>query len=138
MMIVQVKCSNAKKGKSILYTIGENARIRFDGYTSKDESNFYSFGKKIREAATNDYYYEDIRDALKRIIEKNPQGKFVPNLRMMELPSENLNENLKKCLSLSDRILMISCDRKPLHHIHKLHSEGAQNVKNVNGVDRVL
>ena len=76
-LIVQVKCSNAKRGKSILFSIEENAKINLIEFTSKDESNFYTFGKKVREAANNDFYYEEIRDALKKIVEENPQGKFV-------------------------------------------------------------
>ena len=76
-LVVQVKCSNAKKGKSILFSIEDKAKINLIAFTSKDESNFYTFGKKIREAAGNLFYYEEIRDALKKIVKENPQGKYV-------------------------------------------------------------
>ena len=76
-LIVQVKCSNAKRGKSILFSIEDKAKINLIAFTSKDESNFYTFGKKIREAAGNLFYYEEIRDALKKIVKDNPKGKYV-------------------------------------------------------------
>lgn len=76
-LMVHVKCSNAANGKSLLFSIGEKAKISNISFTEKDESNFYTFGKKTRDAANDEFMYEEIRNALREIVKESPQGRYV-------------------------------------------------------------
>ena len=76
-LVVHVKCSSAARGKSMLFSIGENAKIEDIAFTDKDESNFYTFGKKVREAANDEFMFEEVRNALQQVVKENPKGKFV-------------------------------------------------------------
>ena len=76
-LIVHVKANNSIIGKSMLFSIGENAKVTMDGFTSKNDSNFYTFGKKVRDAANDSFLYEQIRNALKKVVKENPQGRYV-------------------------------------------------------------
>ena len=76
-LVVHVKCSSAARGKSMLFSIGENAKIEDIVFTDKDESNFYTFGKKVREAANDEFMFEEVRNALQKVVKENPNGKFV-------------------------------------------------------------
>ena len=76
-LMVHVKCSNAAKGKSVIFRIGNKARIDLGGFSDKDENNFYTFGKKVASAAKNDYLYEDIQEACLKYLEEHKDGGYV-------------------------------------------------------------
>ena len=77
-LMVQVKCSNAQKGRSALFTIEDGKGVVLRGFTDKDESNFYTGGKKIKKAVDNPFIYEQVRNACKRILAEYPNGRQVP------------------------------------------------------------
>ena len=76
-LMVHVKCSNAAKGKSVIFRIGNKARIDLGGFSDKDENNFYTFGKKVASAAKNDYLYEDIQEACLKYLQEHKDGGYV-------------------------------------------------------------
>ena len=76
-LMVHVKCSNAAKGESVLFTIGNHAGISLDGFSEKDESNFYTCGKKVRQAAKDDFLYENILSACRDFLKEHPHGDYV-------------------------------------------------------------
>lgn len=77
-LMVHVKCSNALKGRSVNFTIEDGKGVVFHGFTDKDETDFFTGGKKLRKAAENPFLYEEIKEACRRVLKDNPAGEKVP------------------------------------------------------------
>ena len=87
-LMVQVKCSNAEQGNSVNFTIKDGKGVVFLGYTDKDDTGFFTGGKKLKKAADNPFLYDQIKESFRRVLAENPNGKQVPYSELaINLPS---------------------------------------------------
>ena len=115
-LMVHVKCSNAAKGKSVIFRIGNKARIDLGGFCDKDESNFYTFGKKVASAAKNDYLYLEIEEACLRYLREHQDGGYVlySDLGVMLPPGVKMKYLLQTFASRLEEIGVVIRDFKRL------------------------
>lgn len=76
-LMVHVKSSNAKEGKSVEFTIAEKGGIHFERFTDKGYEDLSILGRKARNAAKDPMLLADVLSACKMILKKNPKGAKV-------------------------------------------------------------
>lgn len=77
-LVVHVKSSNAREGRSIQFSITENGGVRFEQFTDKGYENLSELSRKTRKAAENPIYLASIISACKDLLSKHPNGIQVP------------------------------------------------------------
>ncbi len=76
-LMVHVKSSNAREGRSILFTIVTDGGVRFMDYTDKGYENLSELGRKTRKASGDSFLLNAVIDACRKLLEKYPRGKQV-------------------------------------------------------------
>ena len=76
-LMVQVKSSAAKEGKSIVFSIGDHGKVNLEEYTDKGYEDLSSLGKKTRQAAESPFLANEVIGACKKVLADHPEGKKV-------------------------------------------------------------
>ena len=77
-LVVHVKSSNAREGRSIQFSIIDQGGVRFEQFTDKGYENLSELSKKTRKASENPIYLASIISACKDLLSKHPNGIQVP------------------------------------------------------------
>ncbi len=123
-VIVQIKCSNAKPGPSIAYSIGERGGVTWKGYSPLTVEDIEA--AKKREERGVDYDHEPLVQVFRQMITDKPGGGFWSYAEVKEIGMKSLGfppfskpEDLKQKLNssfakeLMERdSLIITCGQK--------------------------
>lgn len=73
-LMVHVKSSNAREGKSIQFTIIHDGGVRFKEFTDKGYANLSELGRKTRTASSNPILLDSLICSCRELLRKNPHG----------------------------------------------------------------
>ena len=73
-LVVHVKSSNAKEGRTIQFSIIKDGGVKLEKFTDKGYENLSELSKKTRKATQDPFLLVEVVESCKKLLEKNPGG----------------------------------------------------------------